>query len=287
MNKTRILALLTNPFLVRLVTFFRPHRFVLRFYLSSFFKSLGSSSGSTLVNVANGYGVNLKMALQVTGKSHPLETFYWLGFGELAIQRQFAKVIKKSFIVYDIGAYIGFHSLIAGRLAGPLGKVYCFEPFPKNNERLKLHILLNKMQDRVFCIPKAVTDKAGKAICHYRGHDTMYYFTNIDCSGEYNSAIGGPVVETISLDEFIFQEGHPAPNLIKIDVEGGELKVLLGAQRLLREFKPSIICEIHSIELARQVYEELKRLGYRFKVLNEKGMPFNLHYGHILAQAAK
>jgi FkbM family methyltransferase len=234
-------------------------------------------------NVVSGYGKNLKMALRLGDKLSPAETHYWLGFNELHVQRMFVKVIKKGFITYDIGAYIGFYSLLTGRLSGPCGKVYAFEPLPNNIERLKLHILLNNMQDRIFCIPKAVTDKTGRAICHYLGYDDMSRFVNIDYSEEGHLTKESLVAETISLDEFVFHQGYPAANLIKIDVEGAELKVLLGARRLLEEFKPVIICELHSTELAVQVYEELARLGYRLEDLKRRAKSFIPNRCHIVA----
>lgn len=283
MRKSRISALLINPLLVRLITLFSPHRFVIRFYLSSFFRALAILPEELVVKVASGYGRNLKMALRIRDKLNPQEIHYWLGFCEPDIQRLFAKIVRTGFIVYDIGAYIGFYSLLAGRLAGPAGKVYAFEPFPKNIERLKLHILLNKMQDRVFCIPKAVTYKTGKAsYCNF-ARDDLTRFTNIDSSEESCSTETNLLVETISLDEFVFQEGYPAPNLIKIDVEGGEAKVIEGARRLLEEFRPMIICEFHSAELAMQTCEKLMRLRYRLEDTRRVKLDFISNCGYIIA----
>ena len=281
MNKLRFFNLFTSPIFAKLITFLRPHRFAIRFYTSVFFRSLASLSQDSQIEVVSGYGKNLKMVLAIGDKSKPQETYYWLGYCELDLQRLFTKIIKKGFVVYDVGAFLGFHSLLAGRLVGLSGKVYAFEPYSKNIKRIKSHILLNKMQDRVFCIPKAVTDKNGTAIGQYLGQDDVVRFTNID-SEEPRLTAGSLVAETTYLDEFVFKEGYPAPNLVKIDVEGQELKVLSGAKRLLREFKPVVICELHSSELARQVQEELKRAGYRIKDLRGKE-PVILEYSHIIA----
>src|SRR5215831_10961753 len=61
-------------------------------------------------------------------------------------------------------------------------------------------------------------------------------------------------VAAISLDDFFFSDGRgEPPNLIKIDVEGGEFQVLSGARRLLSEFRPRILCEIHSRETVKPV----------------------------------
>ncbi len=285
--KSRISALLINPLLVRWITLFSPHRFVIRFYLSSLISS-SILPEEPVVKVASGYGRNLKMSLRIGDKLNPQETHYWFGFYELDVQRLFTKIVRTGSIVYDVGGYIGFYSLLAGRLTGSSGRVYAFEPFPKNIERLKLHILLNKMQDRVFCIPKAVSDKTGKALYRDLGRDDYACFVDVESYEDNHLTKASTIVDTISLDEFVFREDHLAPNLIKIDVEGGELKVLLGAQRLLKEFKPVIICELHSHGSAIQgqaiqVCKELTRLGYRLKDLRRRVMPFIPNHGSIVA----
>lgn len=282
--KSRISVLLIKPLLVRLIELFIPHRFVVRFYLSSFFKSFTSLPNDLVLSVVSGYGKNLKMALRINDKLNPQETHYWLGFQELDVQRLFARVVKKNFIVYDIGAYLGFYSLLSGRLAGLSGRVYAFEPLPRNVERLKFHILLNGMQDTVFCIPKAVADKTGKALYRDLDRDDYARFVDVESREDNHLTKAGTIVETISLDEFVFRENHLAPNLIKIDVEGGELKVLLGAQLLLKECKPVIICELHSSYVSPvEVYKELTHLGYRLKDSKGRVMSLIPKQGHIVA----
>lgn len=230
----------------------------------------------------SGPGKGLKMILRVGDKLNPQETYYWLGFHEADIQRLFAKFIRPGFIIYDIGAYIGFFSLLAGYLAGLNGKVYTFEPLPDNVERTRFNISLNGMQDRVFCVPKAVSDKSGVVIYDDFGRNDWGRISNdgVIPAGKNTNMF----FESVSLDEFVFQQGHPPPNLIKIDVEGGEGKVLAGARQLLIKFRPLIICEIHGPEAARQVSSELSCLGYGFK--DAKGRRLASipgDYGHIIA----
>ena len=271
-RESKFFLLVTNPVLARGIALFLPHFLILRFYLSSFLTSILPKEPLRALNVVSGYGRGLKMFLRIADKFNPQETYYWLGFYELDIQRLFAKLIKPGFIVYDIGAYIGFYSLLAARLTKPNGKVYSFEPFFKNFERIKHHILSNRMENTVFCIPKAVADKSGRAMLYNFGRDDWGCLTNI--GHPENQRLTGPPalsVETLSLDDFVFQKGYPAANLIKIDVQGEEDKVLIGAKRLLKEYKPLIICELHNTEATKKVYEELASLGYKLK-------DFNCHY---------
>jgi len=72
-------------------------------------------------------------------------------------------------------------------------------------------------------------------------------------------------VTAISLDDFFFSDGRgEPPNLFKIDVEGREFEVLSGAGRLLSEFHPRVLCEIHSHEMVKPVEKLLADCGYTF-----------------------
>lgn len=222
------------------------------------------------------------MLLRIGNKFNQQETFYWLGIFELNVQRLFSKLIKQGFVVYDIGANLGFYSLLSARLVGSRGKVYAFEPVPKNTERIKLNISLNNLEDTVFCITKAVSDKNRKAIFCDFGRDDWGRLINPEYLKDSASTKENSLaVETISLDEFVFQEGYPAPNLIKIDVEGEEARVLMGANRLLREHKPIIICELHNRESIQESFDALMRLGYDCRPL-QKIKPGHVH-GHMIA----
>lgn len=279
--KSYISRLIMNPDLLKILIFFIPSRFLIRLFSFLFLYDLPKDS---VVNVVVGYGKSLKMNLRIGDKANPQNIYYWLGLYELDTQRLFAKLVKPGFVIYDIGAYIGFFSLLAARLTGPNGRVYAFEPLPDNIERIKLHILLNGMEDAVFCIPKAVFDKTDNVPYYDFGRDDWGRIGEMFFSTERYPPGPREIVETISLDEFVFREGNLAPNLIKIDVEGREGKVLAGARQLLKQFKPIIICEVHYPESAKQVCEELSCLGYKFKDTREKKLNYVSSYcGHLLA----
>lgn len=83
---------------------------------------------------------------------------YWLGTYELEKQKFFEKTVKKGNVIYDIGANVGFYTLLAAELIGEEGKIFAFEPLPRNIFYLKKHIKINKFNN-IVVIEAAVSDK--------------------------------------------------------------------------------------------------------------------------------
>jgi hypothetical protein len=71
-------------------------------------------------------------------------------------------------------------------------------------------------------------------------------------------------VSGISLDEFVYGDGGPAPQVVKMDIEGGEVLALPGMRRLLREAHPLLLLELHGPDAARVAWRELSDTGYHF-----------------------
>ncbi|MEL6457006.1 MAG: FkbM family methyltransferase [Cyanobacteria bacterium J06636_27] len=183
----------------------------------------------------------------------------WLGSYEYEKQTLFTKTIHKGSVVFDLGAHVGFHSLLASVLVGSQGKVYAFEPMPKNLSYLKEHIKINKIKN-IAVINAAVSDSCG----------TAYFQENICSFQGHLASVGNIKVKTVSLDEMISQGEIPNPNYIKIDVEGAELQVLNGAKNLLATVKPTIFLATHGDEIQRQCRIFLESIGYRLEAINGK-----------------
>ena len=135
----------------------------------------------------------------------------WLGSYEYNKQKEFVRYVREGDIVFDVGAHAGFYTLLASTLVGQKGKVFAFEPLPSNLYNLRRHLTLNKTSN-VEVVDSAVTQKDGRV--HFRD----------DGAGSSTSAViqdGGIEVKSISLDSFC-QERNCVPNLIKMDIEGGE-----------------------------------------------------------------
>ena len=157
----------------------------------------------------------------------------------------FKKVVKEGDVVVDLGANIGYFSLLAAKLVGKKGKVYSFEPEPRNYNYLLKNIELNGY-DNVFATQKAVGEEAGKVklyICPYdTGHHTINQYGGIkeyESVYKYDSTEDKKEfveVEKVSLDDF-FKDRTQQIDVIKMDVEGAEMLALSGMNRIIKEKK--------------------------------------------------
>lgn len=165
----------------------------------------------------------------------------------------FKRVVKEGDVVVDIGANIGYFTLLSARLIGKKGRVYSFEPEPVNYNLLLKNINLNSY-DNVVPLNKAVSNVKGMVRLYLSDSDTgAHTLRHNPSGGKFVTTHSGKFVEveSIILDEFFEGKGH-AINVIKLDVEGAEMAVLLGMDKILTqnqdlkifaEFYPSAIRE--------------------------------------------
>jgi FkbM family methyltransferase len=162
-------------------------------------------------------------------------------------------------VFYDLGANIGFFSLLAAKLVGPSGGVVAFEPDPEIAARLRENASRNNFS-WITVEQKAVWSAA--SVVTFSRMDPL---VSPDRGQGHVSAEAGVAnsirVEAISLDTY--SSGHPPPQFIKCDVEGAEVEVFRGAGRLLRENRPGILCELHSEEIHSSLLREFSAQGYR------------------------
>lgn len=184
----------------------------------------------------------------------------WLGTYELDKQVLFSKYLKPGMTVYDVGANVGFYSLLSSLLVSETGKVYSFEPLPANISYLKKHIELNNLKN-VSIVENAVCNKVSTVRFNFGDNRSAGFISN---DGEIE-------VETISIDEFI-RQGNPSPDIIKMDIEGAEYEALLGAKELLKSKKPVIFLATHSAELRAKCLKLLAEFSYTVSSIENKLM---------------
>lgn len=170
-------------------------------------------------------------------------------------------MIEEDTVFYDIGGFQGYHTLI-----GSIGKkAYAFEPDPNNLEKLQKNIQLNPEQE-IEIIKKPVWNKIEKI--------------SLEVGKDGESSVGDGEIEkeSITIDEFVLKKGNTPPDLIKIDVEGAEQKVLEGGEKTLEKFSPKILIEIHDKETLQKFESSkhhinllLENKGYYIKKEIDRG----------------
>jgi len=182
---------------------------------------------------------------------------YFEGSAEQEVQEVMQKQLRSGMSFYDIGANIGFFSLLAARLVGKDGHVVAFEADPEAAERLREHVARNELgwitvkEVAVWSEPRTV------------------FFLRTDPATSPDRGLGHVVatgagdtieVEAVSLDDYTGTQ--PPPDFIKCDVEGAEVEIFRGAKRLLKEKNPRVVCEMHNEENRRILLQEFSRIGY-------------------------
>ncbi len=182
---------------------------------------------------------------------------------EPAVISEIDRLPETTKVIYDVGAHIGYITLALAHHTNSRGKVFAFEPVPGNVELLKKMTVLNKLEEQVAVFPLALGNNKGEQRFVMWGSSMMHLLeAAVDVQDSSHSR--SIMVESSTLDSFVFEQNMPPPQLIKIDVEGAEALVLEGASSLLSTFSPSIIIEIHGPGNAQKVWEMLANFNYKW-----------------------
>lgn len=184
------------------------------------------------------------------------------------VSARLRELVPEGGTVLDVGANVGWFTLLAAGLVGPGGRVHAVEANPRNTALLRRSVLANGFEGIVTIHPVAASDApATMVLAPQAGSngivaDDAWYATQFDAQ----------LVHATRLDDLL--GGLDRLDVVKIDIEGGELRALRGARGLLERFRPHVLAE-HSPDLLRQVSraepEELlglwAGLGYTATVL--------------------
>lgn len=209
------------------------------------------------VQVQSGFAEGMWMLLRIPG-----EGAYWRGEHEPELQSALEKMVRPGDVVYDIGAHLGAIALGTARLVGTAGRVVAFDGDPENVLRLQGNSLRNHLGARLQVVHAAVwSHTARNGISFRRG--TTWSHGGVEADGQCPVRADGALVSVpvITLDDFI-AAGSAAPQLIKIDVEGGEYEVLRGGSDLFARQRPVILAEVHHQQAAEQILAWLKEFQY-------------------------
>jgi len=154
-----------------------------------------------------------------------------------------ARIVSGGMTTIDVGANRGWYTLLLSRLAGPEGNVYAFEPDPVAFTALQRNISVNSFCNNVRIFQVAVSNDT----C-----DLQFVAAKDSCVSHIAMVSTGTGVErletlqtsSITLDEFVIQNGIDKVDFVKCDVEGAESLVLAGAVSVIKKSRPIILFEL-------------------------------------------
>lgn len=186
---------------------------------------------------------------------------YWLGSYEFKKRQLFERSISPGSVVYDVGGFVGYYTLLASVLVGESGKVVVFEPLPHNLHYLKEHLRLNKISN-VTVVEAAVSDQ----------NEVLLFKEGPSRAMGHLSDEGGLQVRAVSLDALIEKGELPEPQYLKIDVEGAEMRAFTGARRMMERSHPTVFLDTHGSEVHAACCRLLSELGYRLQAIDGKDL---------------
>jgi FkbM family methyltransferase len=224
----------------------------------------------------------------------------WLlldGLWEANVTEWLQRTLRPGFVFVDVGANVGYFTLLGGRLVGPGGQVVAVEAHPRLAELLRRNVVMNGIQGHVTTWQRAAWSEAKTLRFHLRGHysssssvstagsDGLEYFYDDEEAVD---------VESVALDELL--SGLPKVDVMKIDVEGAEFHVFTGLERVLGvnpdlvvifEWLPSQLRAAGSEPGA--LIDLLAGQGFKFRLIEKDLAPIDraglldLTYGNVVA----
>jgi len=166
---------------------------------------------------------------------------FFRGYYETDIVNLLKKILPSNAVAFEVGSNIGSHALIMSRSVGSQGQIFAFEPYPKVFRKLIKNIQTNRISN-IHALPHALSDRSDRL--------TLFFSEDQFSTEEMNSSLypdnrltNQIEVEVKTLDSVFQEQGLNRLDLIKIDTEGSEYKVLQGAQQTIQAHRPYVIFE--------------------------------------------
>ena len=208
--------------------------------LYNFFAKDTTPTQAVTCHIQIPHGKSLKVQLNLQDDLSMM-WYYWGYAGyEIGTTRLICKLLRSKRVVFDVGANIGYYALLAASLIENYGELYAFEPWPEVFQQLLQNGKLNKFSS-LYLNQMALSDQDGQE-CLFLPSDMAW--TNASLIEGFTYQKEKIFIETIRFDTYCLKNSVSVVDLIKIDVEGAELKVLRGMGALLDVWLPDIICEV-------------------------------------------
>ena len=219
--------------LMRLV----PHERMSRWAARGLLRPLAPLTGRGELAILGGTAVRLRIEARSFAPWGAQSYAVLTGTHEVQVTQALIRSLRAGDHVWDVGANIGYLTLLAARIVGPDGRVVAVEPDPDCAAAIRANAALNDL-GMVEVVEAAAADRSGVAeLVVVR--DRLW--TRLASVGDHHEGEARVEVRTLALDDL----DRPPPALVKIDVEGAELEVIAGMTRLLRDARPIVVCEMH------------------------------------------
>lgn len=218
------------------------------------------------------------------------------GFFEYELSAFYLRLLKAGMTFFDVGAHVGYFSMLAGRAVGETGRVYAFEPTPSTYRVLALNA---RAEPNITPVNRAVW--SDETEIQLRDYGPCFSAFNSSFTARLPESVRRGLVErrhtvrAVSLDTFAREQGC-VPDVVKIDVESAESYVLRGMRTLLTEARPVVSLEVGDMGVdgavdSRDLIEQVLAYDYRaFELRGGRALPHQLRrtYGYeniVLAPA--
>jgi len=204
--------------------------------------------------------------------------------GEAFLSQVILSILRKDSVFLDVGANIGYFSVLSASKITQ-GKIFAFEPVPKTLSYLRRNIILNQLSARVYPQGAAVGNKDGFVFVttNMHGRNRITPFRKKNCMK----------VRALTLDTFCREMNIQRVELIKADVEGAELLVLKGGEKLISRNKPFLVLEAQENWMRRfgsnpqELFGFLHKQGYSYKLILQDKLTEGTNYRDISADLKK
>jgi FkbM family methyltransferase len=203
-------------------------------------KLLGTPSG--LVRVMHDDGILMDLDLH----DYVQRSIFYHGCYERECVQVFKALLQPNWVVADCGAHVGQYSLIASKYVGATGEVHAFEPTPRTFSYLSRNISLNHAHN-IYLNQFALTDNIAAAEPFFLSLEDNFGANSLRPTTN-RLAQAAFTVSTTTLDSY-FSNKDRSPEFIKLDVEGAEYAILLGATRILSTNRPWLQLEVSAENL--------------------------------------
>jgi FkbM family methyltransferase len=223
-------------------------------------------------------------SVRITG-GIPLHPYYFIdriviisGCYDRPLHQFLSGYLKPGMVALDVGANIGEVAIHMSRLVRESGHVYAFEPAPSLIARLRDNVRLNLAEATISVLDCALSDSSGSRVFAFAAPDTENQGMGSLVNRDSRKLSQEVQVTTMRLDDFVRSERLDRIDLIKVDIQGGELDFLEGGVSTLTDVGPDLVMELSPTDLAashkrpEDLLRALEKLGYESYLFDGSGV---------------